>query len=68
MKKAESEDFYGSVVVGQRGQIVIPIEARNSFQIKPGDKLVVFGKHHGGLMLIKADAMREFAKKILEKI
>lgn len=68
MKKQETDDFYGSVVVGQRGQIVIPIEAREVFAIKPGDKLVVFGKHHGGLMLIQAEKMREFAKKILEKI
>ncbi|MBI5176647.1 AbrB/MazE/SpoVT family DNA-binding domain-containing protein [Candidatus Micrarchaeota archaeon] len=65
---AESREFYGPVVVGERGQIVIPKEARAHFAIKPGDKLIMLGKPGGGLVLLKAEAMREFARKILEKV
>ena len=36
--------IYGAVTVGERGQVVIPAEIRKSFKIKPGDKLIVFGR------------------------
>jgi len=39
----EGKHIYGIVTVGRRGQIVIPKEARDQFNIKPGDKLVVAG-------------------------
>lgn len=53
--------FYGSVTVGERGQIVIPSEARTELGIEPGDKLLVM-KHpiYSGLMVAKIDALREF--------
>ncbi|MEI8176607.1 MAG: AbrB/MazE/SpoVT family DNA-binding domain-containing protein [Candidatus Omnitrophota bacterium] len=35
---------YGSVTVGERGQIVIPAPLRKALNIKAGDSLVVFGK------------------------
>ena len=35
--------FFGSVVVGERGQIVIPKEARIVFNINAGDKLLILG-------------------------
>ena len=45
--------LFGNVKVGERGQIVIPKEARYLFDIKPGDKLVVLGDEGQGLALIK---------------
>jgi len=33
---------YGSVTVGERGQLVIPVELRKAFGIKSGDQLMVF--------------------------
>ncbi|MFN8221116.1 MAG: AbrB/MazE/SpoVT family DNA-binding domain-containing protein [Fimbriimonadales bacterium] len=53
--------FYGSVTVGERGQIVVPAEARAALGIEPGDKLLVM-KHplHHGLMVFKFEAVREF--------
>ena len=50
--------LFGSVKVGERGQVVIPKEARDLFDIKPGDKLVVLGDEGQGLALCKeADFM-----------
>jgi len=57
--------FYGSVTVGERGQIVIPAEARNELSIEPGDKLLVM-KHpiHHGLVVVKFEAMKEFLEEL----
>jgi len=45
----EGKKFYGSVTVSERGQIVIPADARKDFGIKGGDKLLVFGDLERGL-------------------
>ncbi|RJS88945.1 AbrB/MazE/SpoVT family DNA-binding domain-containing protein [Candidatus Bathyarchaeota archaeon] len=61
----EGKYIYGIVTVGRRGQIVIPKEARDQFNIKPGDKLVVAGDIKKGIAIVKADVMEELALKIL---
>jgi AbrB family looped-hinge helix DNA binding protein len=59
--------IYGTVKVGDRGQVVIPAKARKDFNIKPGDLLlVVAGRNKRGIAMVKADAMREFASRILK--
>jgi AbrB family looped-hinge helix DNA binding protein len=51
--------FYGAVTVGERGQIVIPAEARKTLDLKHGDKLLVFRSAHGpGLVLARLEDMR----------
>lgn len=53
--------FYGATTIGERGQIVIPAEARKDFNITPATKLLVFGSQgHGGLMIVKAEDITEF--------
>lgn len=44
--------FFGSVVVGERGQIVIPKEARTIFNINAGDKLLILGDEERGLGIV----------------
>lgn len=44
--------FFGSVSVGERGQIVIPKEAREVFNIKSGDKLLILGDEERGLAIV----------------
>ncbi len=51
MAPPEGKKFYGSVTVSQRGQIVIPAEARRDFGIDAGDKLLVFGDLKMGLWI-----------------
>ena len=53
MKTIREEKFIVSVRVGPKGQITIPVEARNMFDIKTGDTLMVMGDIHRGLALIK---------------
>ena len=44
--------FFGSVSVGERGQIVIPKEAREKFNIKSGDKLLILGDEDRGIGIV----------------
>ena len=37
------KEFYGATTVGERGQMVIPAEARRALCLKQHDKLLVFG-------------------------
>lgn len=59
--------IYGTVKVGDRGQVVIPAEARKDLNIKPGDLLLVMaGRNRRGIAMVKADAMRELAGRIMQ--
>jgi AbrB family looped-hinge helix DNA binding protein len=58
--------LFGTVKVGERGQIVIPKEARDKFDIKPGDSLMILGDERKGIKIVKAEIMRDYALKILE--
>lgn len=66
--KGKGKHMFGSVKVGERGQIVIPKEAREIFGIKPGDLLLVLGDEARGIAIIKADDIKELALKILENV
>jgi len=58
-KPPERRRFYGSITVSNRGQIVIPAEARRDFGIEVGDKLLVLGNLDEGLAIVKASAFLE---------
>ncbi len=63
------DHFYGAATVGERGQIVIPVEARKKHNIETGDKILIMGApHKEGLMLFKIDAMRDFMTTILSDL
>ena len=54
----KGKHIFGTVRVGERGQIVLPKQARDIFKIKPGDMLVVLGDEepeHPGIALMKED-------------
>jgi AbrB family looped-hinge helix DNA binding protein len=58
-KPPKGKRFYGAITVSDRGQIVIPAEARRDFKIEVGDKLLVLGDLKQGLALIKASTLLE---------
>ena len=68
MIEYKGNTLFGSVKVGERGQIVIPKKARDEYDIKPGDSLVVFGDDKKVVKIMKADMMRDFALKVLEDL
>ncbi|MGN0376194.1 MAG: helix-turn-helix domain-containing protein [Suilimivivens sp.] len=56
--------IFGVVTVGEKGQIVIPKKARDIFDIKSGDGLVMLGDEEQGLAIIKASAMMNLLQNI----
>lgn len=57
MKKVEDNHFIVSVKVVPKGQITMPKEAREMFDIKEGDTLMVMGDKTRGIAIVKADAL-----------
>ena len=51
MQEDNGKYIFGVVKVGERGQIVIPKEAREIYNIKAGDSLMMLGDHKGIAML-----------------
>ena len=51
--KKKQQQVFGTAKVGDRGQIVIPKEAREFFGIEPGDTLLILGKSETGLIVTK---------------
>ncbi len=52
--------LFGTVTVGERGQVVLPKKARDLFHIKPGDLLVVLGDENpqsAGIALVSGDTV-----------
>ncbi len=64
-KVAKDKYIFGTVKVGERGQIVIPKEAREKFNIKPGDTLLVAGDLKKGIALAKVEGLKGYALKLL---
>lgn len=58
--------FFGSVTVGDRGQIVIPKKAREVFQIQPGEQLLIFGDEEKGLGIMPKKPLLELMHLIGE--
>ncbi len=51
---------FGTAVLGPRGQLVVPVEARKELGMNAGSKLLVFGHFEGqGLVFIKVEAAEE---------
>ena len=51
--------IFGTVTIGEKGQIVIPAKARRVFNLKAGDDLVVLGDIQQGIALAKTDFFLE---------
>lgn len=53
-----------TVTVGAKGQIVIPKQAREVFDIHPGDALVILGDESRGLAILPKSAFDQFAAAV----
>lgn len=66
--KQNAPKVFGTAKVGDRGQIVIPKEARDFFGIEPGDTLLILGKHEAGLIVTKPETLNDLANQIFQSV
>ena len=66
--KGKAPRIFGTAKVGDRGQIVIPKEAREFFGIEPGDTLLILGKTETGLIVTRPDALNDLASRIFDSV
>ncbi len=63
MKKGK---YVGISKVGEKGQIVIPKEARDMFDIKPGDSLIILCDKDQGMAIVKSDIIESIGDEIFK--
>lgn len=64
---SKGNHIFGTAKVGDRGQIVIPKEARRFFGISPGDTLLILGDEKSGIVITKPEVLNSIADEILGK-
>jgi len=62
--KGEEGKYAWAVTVGEKGQFVIPKQARDLFNIKPGDTIIVLGDVDRGIAIPKKEDMIHFQNKV----
>ena len=65
MEEKEGKYLFGVVKVGDKGQIVIPKDARKIYDIKPGDGLMLLGDQNG-MALLKTEIFQSLVSKTME--
>ena len=60
--------FAWIVKVGERGQFVIPKEARDMFDIHPGDEILVLGDETKGVAIPTKEIQKKYIKQIFNDI
>ena len=65
MTENDGKYIFGVVKVGDKGQIVIPRDARKIYNIKPGDALMVLGDQKG-MALLKTEIFQNVIDRAME--
>lgn len=63
--RSKGYHIFGTAKVGEKGQIVIPKEARKVFGIDAGDTLLILGDEKNGIIVTKPDVIETIAEEIL---
>lgn len=57
--------FWGAATVGTKGQLVIPAEAREAFDIHEGDKILVLGvPGKSGIIMMKPEILNQYMQQM----
>jgi len=68
LAKQNAQRVFGTAKVGDRGQIVIPKEARELFGIRPGDTLLILAEEDTGLIVSRPEVLNHLANQILSNV
>ncbi|MBQ7727115.1 MAG: AbrB/MazE/SpoVT family DNA-binding domain-containing protein [Clostridia bacterium] len=63
-KKPPQGKYAWTATVGEKGQIVIPKQARELFGIKPGDTLLLLGDEQLGIAIPPKEAFMRYSEFI----
>ena len=63
----DKSKYVGICKVGEKGQIVIPKEVRNMFDIKSGDSIIVLCDKEKGIALVKSEVIEDLTDKVLKQ-
>ena len=55
------------VKIGEKGQFVIPKEARELFDLQPGDEILVLGDKERGIAIMPKAQQQEFIKRLMQE-
>ena len=56
------------VKIGEKGQFVIPKEARELFDLQPGDEILVLGDRDRGIAILPKSKQQEYVKQVFGEI
>ena len=56
--------FAWMVKIGEKGQFVIPKEAREMFELHPGDEILVLGEIQRGIAILPKEKQQDYVKQI----
>lgn len=56
------------VKIGEKGQFVIPKQAREMFDLQPGDEILVLGDIEKGLAILPKSKQQDYVKRIFSDI
>lgn len=65
MQEKDGKYIFGVVKVGDKGQIVIPRDARKKYDIKPGDALLLVGDENG-MALVKVEIFQDMVGQVMD--
>lgn len=63
-----NDKFIATVKVGPKGQIVIPKEARDLFELKSGDMLILLADKSRGIALQPAECLDDIVKNFIKGV
>jgi AbrB family looped-hinge helix DNA binding protein len=61
MNKLSQKKFLGITTLGEKGQMVIPAEARAALKLAKGEKLIVMSAHEDSFIIMKASRFEAMA-------
>lgn len=67
-EKEITKQFYGTTTVGEKGQVVIPVEARQAMGVERREKLLTFGIGKNILVLVKLSEVEQLATHLSSRL
>ena len=64
----QSGKYAWMVKIGERGQFVIPKEARELFDLQPGNDILVLGDKERGIAILPKLKQQDYIKRIFDNI